>query len=588
MMYYLSFPAPCNDDKPSPKRSRLSPLEPDQEDEEFEDDDIVFRLPTASEAKLAAFEDLVPLKSKSKDEINYILIETSVLKKFASLVPCTACSQTEVTVEFQERKGFCHLLKFQCSACGEIISREYSSPRIKRQTSTRPPFEVNRLMAESFISYGVGHAAMETFSETMGMGCMPVTAFHQHLQALSRDLEQFRKEFMNESRRLVREAYDWQKRGHTSNYGVGYVADIKTGLIVDYVSLSKYCHTCVLAEKSYGTDSAEFLKWHEEHISSGTCNKNFEGSSNAMEMAAALILWKRSEAESKMRYTTMISDGDAKTHAHLTENDPYNGIPITKEECINHVSKRLSTALKKLVSDYRAKGVTLGGSGVGQLTENAIQKLASYYRKALESDRENEANMKKNVMATIYHCSSTDKKPNHSFCPKGSDSWCFYNKAHALKVKPKPHKEMSLIINDTVFKAILPVYERLTDDELLKRCRSGRTQNVNESIHSVLWRKCPKEVFVSKRRLDVAMLYAAAHFNMGRLASLHLRKSTFGEVASGASVALAKKADTKRLSNSAASLQTSTYDRRMRAKKKREEERKNLAKEGQTYAAGEF
>ncbi|KAE8741808.1 hypothetical protein FOCC_FOCC012670 [Frankliniella occidentalis] len=347
------------------KRRRNDPFTPDQlqldDDDEGEDEDLVFRLPTASEAKLAAYEFLVPLRSKSKDDFHFILLESNVLVKIASLLRCPSCSQSEVTVDFKERKGFCHVLKFKCSLCGEIVCQEYTSPRINRTTSTRPPFEVNRQMAEAFISYGVGHAAMETFAETMGTGCMTTTTFHQHLQALSRALNNFKEEFMNESRRLVREAYEledeglkllditeiettfdgsWQKRGHTSNYGVGYVADIKTA-------------------------------WHEEHKSSGTCNKNYEGSSNSMEMAAALIMWKRSEAECKMRFTFMLSDGDAKTHTHLNDNDPYNGIPITKEECINHVIKRLSTGLKKLVVDYKAKGTTLGGSGSGQLlTEN--------------------------------------------------------------------------------------------------------------------------------------------------------------------------------------------------------------------------
>lgn len=39
----------------------------------------------------------------------------------------------------------------------------------------------------------------------------------------------------------------WQKRGFTSNYGVGVCIDIITGLVIDYVSL--YCHTCVLKER---------------------------------------------------------------------------------------------------------------------------------------------------------------------------------------------------------------------------------------------------------------------------------------------------------------------------------------------------
>ena len=36
----------------------------------------------------------------------------------------------------------------------------------------------------------------------------------------------------------------WQKRGHTSLYGVGTVIDLETGLILDYQAYSQYRHVC--------------------------------------------------------------------------------------------------------------------------------------------------------------------------------------------------------------------------------------------------------------------------------------------------------------------------------------------------------
>lgn len=46
-------------------------------------------------------------------------------------------------------------------------------------------------------------------------------------------------------------SYDgtWQKRGHTSLYGIGVVIDILTGLVVDFEILSKYCHDCLTANR---------------------------------------------------------------------------------------------------------------------------------------------------------------------------------------------------------------------------------------------------------------------------------------------------------------------------------------------------
>ena len=47
-------------------------------------------------------------------------------------------------------------------------------------------------------------------------------------------------------------SYDrtWHKRGHTSLYGIGCVIEIRTGLVIDYEILSKYCHMCVKRTKS--------------------------------------------------------------------------------------------------------------------------------------------------------------------------------------------------------------------------------------------------------------------------------------------------------------------------------------------------
>ena len=68
-----------------------------------------------------------------------------------------------------------------------------------------------------------------------------------------------------------------------------------------------------------------------------------------MESRAALDLWKRSESLRKMRYMTMLSDGDTNSWTLVNSEKPYGeGKYIKKEECINHVHKRLANRLKKL------------------------------------------------------------------------------------------------------------------------------------------------------------------------------------------------------------------------------------------------
>ncbi|GFX86164.1 uncharacterized protein TNCV_2560461 [Trichonephila clavipes] len=106
----------------------------------------------------------------------------------------------------------------------------------------------------------------------------------------------------------------WLTRGHSSQIGVGCVIDLLTGFVMDFEIMSKRCIEC-------------------EHAKSG--------SSCAMEQEAALKLWQRS-GDSGFRYTTLLSDGDAKTYQYLNTKKVYGPeIKIKKEECINHVSKRL-------------------------------------------------------------------------------------------------------------------------------------------------------------------------------------------------------------------------------------------------------
>ncbi|GFV20932.1 uncharacterized protein TNCV_4532011 [Trichonephila clavipes] len=78
--------------------------------------------------------------------------------------------------------------------------------------------------------------------------------------------------------------------------------------------MSRRCIECEHAKSGLGENSAEFHVWYEGHISS--CAINHVGSSCAMEQEAALKLWQRSE-DSGFRYTTLLSDGDAKKHINI-------------------------------------------------------------------------------------------------------------------------------------------------------------------------------------------------------------------------------------------------------------------------------
>ncbi|GFV46796.1 uncharacterized protein TNCV_1882551 [Trichonephila clavipes] len=96
-----------------------------------------------------------------------------------------------------------------------------------------------------------------------------------------------------------------------------------------------------------------------------------------MEQEAALKLWQISE-DNGFRYTTLLSDGDAKTYQYLNTKEAYGPeIKIKKEECINHVSKRLGTYLRKAVKEWRERGVSMGGKSRVSLKEETIRKIVT-------------------------------------------------------------------------------------------------------------------------------------------------------------------------------------------------------------------
>ena len=101
-----------------------------------------------------------------------------------------------------------------------------------------------------------------------------------------------------------------------------------------------------------------------------------------MEVEAAKRIWQRS-VDTGLRYTTMLSDGDSKACYAIVSMRPYGDVDIKKEECINHMAKRLTAGLESLKSKGGPSGLLLGGRGM--LTRKAITMLHSYYHKAIKT-----------------------------------------------------------------------------------------------------------------------------------------------------------------------------------------------------------
>ena len=126
-------------------------------------------------------------------------------------------------------------------------------------------------------------------------------------------------------------------------------------------------------------------------------------------------------------YRTMLSDGDSVAFNAVANAKSYgDDHPISKVECVNHVHKRMGTALRKL-----AKEEKLGGKGHGRLTLQKCNKLQGYFRGAVLNNQGCEDELRNAVWASSFHCISTDEHPHHLRCPPGPHSWCFFQRALA-------------------------------------------------------------------------------------------------------------------------------------------------------------
>lgn len=126
--------------------------------------------------------------------------------------------------------------------------------------------------------------------------------------------------------------------------------------------------------------------------------------------------------------------------------------------------------------------------------------------------------LKKTIFATFYHLTSTNKEPQHQYCPQEKGSWCFYNDALANNKTPQSHDKMKVHLHNIAkddLKHIEVIYRDLTESALLSRCMKGRTQNMNESFHSKMWKKSIKTKFHGLETVKYAFHTAALEHNVG-------------------------------------------------------------------------
>ena len=290
----------------------------------------------------------------------------------------------------------------------------------------------------------------------------------------------------------------WQRRGFASKNGVATVISVDgpNCKVLDVETLTNYCAACAKATKK--KTAAELAQWKVQHAS--VCEKNHTGSAGAMEPVGMSAIFGRSRQERGLDYSHYLGDGDSKAFSAVQSSAPY---PVDKLECCGHVQKRMGKRLMDTVAANKgktfidAKGKKSKGiGGAGKLTQKAIKRIQGHYGGAIRSNSNDLKGMKKAIWAIWKH-----RGDDHSDC----GNWC-------LSKQDKPVKNC---LPKHVLDAIKPVFEALTKDDLLKKCLHGGSQNPNESFHHLIWERCPKTVFVGRRRLELGVYDAVLAFNGG-------------------------------------------------------------------------
>ncbi|XP_044585305.1 uncharacterized protein LOC123265584 [Cotesia glomerata] len=130
-------------------------------------------------------------------------------------------------------------------------------------------------------------------------------------------------------------------------------------------------------------------------------------------------------------------------------------------------------------------------------------------------------------------------------CPKDEDSWCSYQRAEASGELYTYTQDYSPLPPD-VLKAIKPIYDDLSNDNLLSRCVGGFNQNNNESFNQLVWKICPKTVNTSSTIVQIAAYIATCIFNEGTN-SLLMIMDTLGLTCGSNSHRYAEKLDAARV-----------------------------------------
>lgn len=521
----------------------------------------------------------------------YSIIDIELLFSHLEKYLCCKTCGGGVALNEQIVCGLSSRITVVCDNCSDLCSFRNSSMTGPRNNIA----EINRRYLYAMRSIGKGHAGMKLFSGIMDLP-QPISkksynaAVNKLLTCTKSVVQECMKSAAHEESQLTGSANinisgdgTWKTRGHSSRVGVCSVIGDKSGKVLDSEVLSSYCKGCDSWKTRKGTP--QYDVWKAKH--ENQCLNNHTGSAGKMEMVGMVRIFERSEMTRNVKYVGYIGDGDAKTFQAIINSKPYGSeITVSKIECVGHIQKRMGTRLRKLKQSGTkcSDGKSVGGKG--RLTDKFIDKLTAYYGNAIRQHQNSLSDMRKAVWAIYFHTRSTDAEPLHTFCPKGSESWCVYQKAIVNGAATDFVHKIS--VPECVLDVIKPIFNDLSQPKLLQRCLGGKTQNNNESLNSLIWKLCPKTQGAGRRIVEIATNEAIILFNEGNKGRLKVMKE-YGITAGLHVHKCLLNFDIERIATSNLRFLQNTKEARKSKRRKMKAVQENLLwQEGETYAAGAF
>ncbi|XP_065678497.1 uncharacterized protein LOC136093423 [Hydra vulgaris] len=558
---------------------------------------ILPNLTTSTSNVIASDEPFLQPQS-NKNESNYVIIDLNIIVQILTLVgTCPDCESKSINIniDHKNKKGLSSLLLLSCTKCS-WKTKFYTSKKVASKTSEKS-FDINLRSVVGMREIGKGLSALEklcgflnlpppiqkaTFNDVQNKILLPYKCVAMQ-SMINAALEFKLRDDTGVSDITVSCDGTWQKRGHNSLNGIVSVIAVDTGKCLDYRVRTKKCKACELWEDKFNSDEyEEFMQKHKND-----CHLNHIGSAGSMEAAGLVECFNASVLERKLRYINYLGDGDSKAFSDIQKQNPY-GKEITKLECVGHIQKRVGARLRKLKATNKSllsDGKKLGG--VGRLTDKKINKLQNYFGIAIrQCCGKSVYELKKAIGAVLFYCSEASSSDvRHAMCPQTNNTWCKYqadkiNKTNVYKEKPG----LPIVIRDI----IKPVFIDLSDESLLKKCLHGKTQNNNEALNAIIWKRCPKDVYVGQTALEIGTASAVINFNEGLAGMLNVY-SELGINPGKNCITFCNQRDSQKIKNIATKLTDEVKQRRkqIRAKRKGYSDQ-DKESEGIAYSPGSF